>query len=96
MEYRTQRLSRIMGAITVALFLGSMFLMTGCGSLNPYAEYQHLSDPRIAHDGYDLMCGGAQHATRGLTFHAGVCKDVTGTRGEYINAGVRYVMETAD
>ena len=81
---------------TIALFIASLIViwiglqMIGC---TPYAEYRHMSDPRVSDDGFDLVCGGAQHATDGLEIHAGLCKDVTGYKGEYVQAGVKYVWE---
>lgn len=58
-------------------------LLTGC---TPFAEYEHLSDPRIKGDGYDLICGGIQGGDR-LSISTGVCKNIHG--GEYVKINVR-------
>jgi hypothetical protein len=57
--------------------------LTGC---TPFAEYEHLSDPRIKGDGYDLICGGIQGGDR-LSVSAGICKNLHG--GEMIKVNVR-------
>lgn len=81
-------------AKTILIFVVSLVLifiglqLTGC---SPYAEYRHISDPRISGDGYDLLCGGAQHATQGFEIHGGLCRNVHG--GEYVQAGVKYVWD---
>lgn len=72
--------------------LALLLLVSGC-SLHPYGEYQHISNPRIPNDGLDLVCAGVQHSGN-LELHAGVCKDVTGYRGEYVRVGARYTWNT--
>ena len=81
MEHRTQRLSRVMGAVTVALFLASMFMMSGC---QPYAgfiagysedggEYYTYWQESIREDGGSAIAYmGARHD---FTEHlSGVCQ----------------------
>lgn len=85
-----RKLNNYMAAVTLVLFLASMLLMAGCA---PYAEYQHLSHPRVSNDGFDLLCGGGQAEKHGLLLHAGACKDVTGYKGEYVRVGMRYVWD---
>lgn len=65
-----------------------LMLLSGCA---PFVSYDHMSDPRIANDGFDLVCGGAQVDAVGLEWHAGVCKDLSGFRNEYAKAGFRKV-----
>lgn len=59
-------------------------LSTSCA---PYVGYTHMSDPRIANDGYDLVCVGGEKGERFLIDTA-VCKDIRG--GEMIKVDVRY------
>jgi len=72
MEHRTQRLSRALAAITVALFVGSMFLMAGC---TPFVAYEHLSQPNVNDDGYDLGCFGVEHDRGRLGLEGAICEN---------------------
>lgn len=54
--------------------------MSGC---SPFLEYEHLSDPRIKGDGYDLFCGGLGNDFASV----GVCKNAHG--GEFVKVNVR-------
>lgn len=64
--------------------------LTGC---SPFAEYQHLSDPRIDRDGYDLICGGTEGGDR-ISVHWGVCKNLHG--GEFVKFGVKVGKRNMD
>ena len=53
-------------------------------------SYQHLSDPRIAGDGYDLVCGGIEHDVRGLRLRGDICTNASDGGGEFLHAAVEY------
>ena len=55
----------------------------GCA---PFAEYEHLSDPRIKGDGYDLICLGGIRGER-VEISTGVCKNLHG--GEMVKINMR-------
>ena len=57
-------------------------LMSGCTT-----SYQHMSDPTVANDGYDLLCGGVELGNK-LTASVDLCKNVRG--GNYIHAELKY------
>ena len=57
-------------------------LLSGCT-----ASYKHLSDPRVANDGYDLVCGGVELG-KNITASIDLCKNIHG--GEFIHAELKY------
>lgn len=59
--------------------------MTGC-----VTSYQHLSDPRIANDGYDLLCGGVETQALGLDLRGDLCQNVAPNGGEFVRVSVEY------
>jgi len=62
-------------------------LLSGCSH---YVGYTHLSDPRIANDGYNLVCLGSQ-AEMVLTIDAAVCGNASPNRGEFVKVDIRYI-----
>lgn len=58
--------------------LTAFLILSGC----THIEYEHLSDPRISNDGYDLVCVG-----RGDNVSLAICKNLNG--GEAIKFNVR-------
>ena len=48
------------------------FMLIGCA---PYAQYQHISRPDVANDGYDLGCVGLEHVTGRLELSGAVCEN---------------------
>ena len=61
-------------------------LLAGC---SPFVEYEHLSDPRIANDGYDLGCVGGQSEWASV----GICQNFAPYGGQYIKVNARYVWD---
>ena len=54
------------------------------------ASYQHLSDPRIEDDGYDLLCAGIETDYKSLSFRGDLCSNVAPNGGEFIHTSVEY------
>ena len=46
-----------------------------------------ISDPRIANDGYDLVCTGV----KGEYLSTGVCRNLARNEGEFIKIDLEYV-----
>ena len=70
--------------------LVAVLLMSGCA---PFVEYKHTSDPRIANDGFEHMCGGIVIGESHLTAEGAVCATMRGldrTGDEFVEIGVRY------
>lgn len=63
-----------------------LLLLTGC---QPFVEYEHLSDPRIANDGYDLVCGGAQYKHTSVA----VCQNFAPYGGQFVKVNAKYVWD---
>ena len=74
----------------VFLWYVALSLISGCA---PYVEYQHLSDPRIANDGYDLACVGLSHDKSGLSLSGGVCSNLAPYGGEFLTINARYTIK---
>lgn len=53
-----------------------IFVCAALAGCSPFLEYQHRSDPRIANDGYDLLCGGLYKGWTHLEVSGAVCKDI--------------------
>jgi len=68
-----------------ALLTIPALMLSGC-----VASYQHLSDPRIDDDGYDLLCGGVYYEYQALTAKANLCSNVAPNGGEFVLASVEY------
>ena len=62
-------------------------MLSGCA---PFVEYEHLSDPRVSNDGYDLLCGGIQ-LDLAVELSGAVCGNIRG--GEYVKINAKYVFE---
>ena len=75
--------------LAVVIFYGLVSALAGCA---PYVEYQHLSDPRIANDGYDLACVGLSHDKSGLSVSGGVCSNLAPYGGEFLTINARYTL----
>ena len=60
-------------------------LLSGC-----VASYQHQSDPRIAGDGYDLICLGAEHDQAYIRVRGDICGNVAPNGGEVFRLSVEY------
>ena len=65
-------------------YLVISFLLSGC---SPFVEYEHLSDPRIANDGYDLLCAGGETSLVSVS----VCQNVAPHGGQFVKVNARYV-----
>jgi len=61
------------------------FMLSGC-----VTSYQHLSDPRIAGDGYDLLCGGIEHNISHIRLRGDLCGNIAPNGGEFIHASIEY------
>ena len=63
-----------------------LLLLTAC---SPFVEYEHLSDPRVRGDGYDLFCGGMELEYREVRAGGGICQNLHG--GQFVKLNVRWV-----
>ena len=68
----------------IFIILITVFL-NGC-----VASYTHISNPQIDNDGFDLACLEGIHKIKGVKFRGGACKDISGTKEEYLKIGVEY------
>lgn len=66
-------------ALILSLLLG------GC---TPFVSGEHLSDPAIDGDGYDLACLGLKHRDGRLTIKGAGCKNLGG--GNVATASIEY------
>ena len=71
------------GRLTIILCLICTY---GC---SPFVEYEHLSDPRVVDDGYDLFCGGLELEYREVRAGGGICQNLHG--GQFVKLNVRWV-----
>lgn len=62
------------------------FCLSGC-----VTSYQHLSDPRVNNDGYDLVCQGASYDVNSFRFRGNVCKNIAPNGGEFLHTSVEYL-----
>ena len=67
-----------------------LLLLTGC-QISPTVSYQHLSQPNVRDDGYDLLCAGAITDKGGLEATAELCENAHNS-GTYFKGTVRYVF----
>jgi hypothetical protein len=74
---------------SVALFYLIVSALSGCA----YLEYEHLSDPRLSNDGYDLICAGLTDNYKGLTVSGGICHNAAPYGGEFVKINVRYTLK---
>ena len=75
--------------LTVMLFYMTVSTLAGCA---PYLEYEHLSDPRLNNDGYDLVCAGLSHDYKGLSISGGICHNAAPYGGEFVKINARYLL----
>ena len=52
--------------------IAAALLLSGC---TPFVSYQHLSDPRVDDDAYDMGCVGLKQYEGRLTAKASACHD---------------------
>ncbi len=50
---------------------------TGC-----VTSYKHISDPRVANDGYDWLCVGAEYKKANFTARVDGCNGIGTTTGQ--------------
>ena len=73
-------------SLCVLTVVGLAFLaLSGC-----VTSYRHISDPRIANDGYDLVCGGVETDVGRVRLSGDLCKNVAPRGGERIHVAVQY------
>ena len=72
----------------IILALMVILLTSGC-----VTSYQHMSDPRIANDGYDLLCGGIKYEVARLKFRGNVCQNLAPNGGEFALVSIEYVWK---
>jgi hypothetical protein len=58
--------------VRIPILLAALF-SSGC---TPFVSYQHLSDPQVSDDGYDMGCMGLKHYEGRFTAKASACHDV--------------------
>lgn len=67
-------------------------VLTGCV---PYVEYEHLSQPGVRDDGYDLLCAGVE-VGEGFTASGSVCHNMHRPSWQqsptYFKGSVRYTF----
>lgn len=64
-------------------------LFAGC-SFTPYVSYQHLSQPDVKGDGYDLGCVGAERSEGRYRIDGGVCQNIRGGTFARVDARVLF------
>lgn len=74
-------------------FLWVLLAISGC---TPYASYTHLSDPRIAGDGYDLVCAGGIYRRANFEARTAGCYNAAPLHGEFVKVDISYVWEPRD
>ena len=68
----------------------TFLVLTGC---TPYASYTHLSDPRVAGDGYDLVCAGGIYRKANFEARTAGCYNAAPLHGEFVKVDISYVWE---
>lgn len=71
------------------LLLTAMLMLSGC-----VTSYQHLSDPRVSNDGYDLLCGGIEKDVSSLRLRADICHNAAPNGGEFLHTSIEYRWPT--
>lgn len=64
-----------------------LLLLTGC---SPFVEYEHLSQPDVSNDGYDLACLGISTQKNSFTADIAACENVSPNRGTFAKVNIRY------
>jgi hypothetical protein len=62
-----------------------LLLLSGC-----VVSYQHMSDPRISNDGYDLVCAGLEQDVSQLRLRGDLCANMAPNHGEYVKAAIEW------
>ena len=57
-----------------------LLLLSGC---TPFIGYEHLSQPNVNDDGYDLICAGAEVEKGRFRGDASICENLARNRGTY-------------
>ena len=57
-----------------------LLLLSGC---TPFVGYEHLSQPNVSNDGYDLICGGVELQKGRYRADAAICENLAGASGTY-------------
>ncbi len=55
--------------------LSLLLVLSGC-AIAPVVSYEHVSDPSVSGDGFDLVCGGAKARENDFTAALAYCKDL--------------------
>ena len=63
---------RTIRIIVRAFVPGLLVVLSGC---QPFLMYEHISDPRVANDGYDFACAGLELEHGMLTVTAAACEN---------------------
>ena len=50
-----------------------LLLLSGC---TPFIGYEHLSQPNVSNDGYDLICGGVELQKGRYRADAAICENL--------------------
>jgi hypothetical protein len=64
-----------LGVWAVIIAIG--FILVGC---SPFASYEHLSQPNVANDGYDLGCIGVEHDRGRWVVEGALCENFANSR----------------
>lgn len=68
-----KRLILALGIWAVIIAVG--VALVGCAPVQPFAEYEHLSQPNVADDGYDLGCLGVETNYDRVRLSAAACEN---------------------
>lgn len=66
-----------------------MSCLMGCA---PYVGYTHLSQPNVANDGYDFVCGGVELTKGRVQLDGAVCENMAASRGTYARIDARILF----
>ena len=65
-----------------------LLLLSGC---TPFIGYEHLSQPNVADDGYDLVCGGVELQKGRFRGDVALCENLN-YRGTYAKIEGRILL----
>lgn len=57
-----------------------LLLLSGC---TPFIGYEHLSQPNVSNDGYDLICGGVELQKGRYRADAAICENLAWRQSTY-------------
>ena len=57
-----------------------IYLLSGC---TPFIGYEHLSQPNVKGDGYDLICVGGEFERGRFRGDLAMCENIASNRGTY-------------